>query len=136
MISDVTPVIHPATVAGGEQPAASADTSVQKAGCSKISRPGEAEVIAAARPIIIKEILKLLGKDIPSPRHHAKYLRSLAFSDLCARRDQLLRERLPMDLDLFGQPKRQRLQTQPEIFDRPDAKFDRTKKYFGAGGHR
>jgi len=96
----LTPAIHIATVAGREQPVASADTSVSKTGCSKISRPGEAEIIASARPLVIKQILALLGDDIPSPTQHAKYLASISFTALCARRDQLLQERLPMQLEL------------------------------------
>jgi hypothetical protein len=61
------------------------------------------EIFAAARPVIIKEILALHVGDLKDARAYTRYLESLKFTDLCARRDQLKREQLPIQLDL--QPK-------------------------------
>lgn len=73
---------------------------------------GEAAVVTAARPIIIKEILALLGDDIPDPVAHTRYLDTLSFSDLCARRDQLL-------LEKQERLKEEELRMQPELPVRP-----------------
>lgn len=98
---------------GGEPSVASRDTSRSKAGGSPIeparggvartaqlSKAERGTIMDAARPVIIKEILKLLGNDMPDPIAHARYLQRLNFTLLCARRDQLIQEQLPMQLDL------------------------------------
>jgi len=91
----------------GESPASTGARLVGRAP-SSARRAGEAEVIAAARPIVITEILEILGKDIPDPRAHERYLESLPFATLCARRDQLKRER-------DEQSRREQLRRQPEL---------------------
>jgi hypothetical protein len=116
-ISNLTPA-HRTEVSIGERPAASADTSALKAGRSETT-PMRARVahsaqsiFDAATPVVIKEILALLGKDIPDARAHARYLDTLKFSALCARRDQLLAEH-KKQLD------REELNRQPELSERP-----------------
>lgn len=69
---------------------------------TRISRPDEAGIIAAPRPVVIRQILALLGDDLPDARAHARYLETLSFADLNARREQLMRERRPAR-DIFGQ---------------------------------
>lgn len=77
-----------------------------------VVRAGEAEIISAARPVVIKEILNLLGDDLPDPFAHTKYLDTLPYATLAARRDQLLREKQE-------QSKNEELRRQPELPSRP-----------------
>jgi hypothetical protein len=103
---------HSATVAGGEGPVPQAEFHRVKPGLSISCHPGEAEVFAVARSVIIKEILALLGGDVPSPTKYTKHLNGLAFSDICAIRDQVRIEKQE-------QLKAEELRRQPELPTRP-----------------
>lgn len=118
---DLMPVSS-AAVNGGEPLAASADSSVQKADGSNIypARAGDVHsaprfpnpqqetrnpelkgsIFDDARRVLVKELMELHGEDIPCARKFKKYLETLPLSDLCARREQFFRERLPIQLEL------------------------------------
>lgn len=113
----LTPATTPA-VNGGEQLEASAvKTAGQKSGCSFITsaRAGDVHsargaglhkdarattIIDDAKRVVIKELIALHGKDIPCVRKFRRYLETLSLTDLCARRDLFLQERLPIQLEL------------------------------------
>jgi hypothetical protein len=76
------------------------------------TRNVRSDIFAAASPVVVRHILELLGNDIPDPLAHARYLETLSFADLTARRDQLLREK-------NEQAATEELQRQPELPSRP-----------------
>lgn len=66
------------------------------------SRRVESEVFEAAKSPIIKEILALLGDELRNPAAFERYLKTLSFHDLHARRDHLKDEnqrKLPLTTD-------------------------------------
>ena len=114
-----------ATVGSGEESVPQAESHRVKTDSSPVipARAGvarsahirnerEPEIFATARPLVIKEILALLGDDIPSPTKHTKHLNKLSFEDLCARRDQLLIEKQ-------DSAKAEALRREPELPSRP-----------------
>jgi hypothetical protein len=130
VILDLTPNEIPAAN-GGEQSVASAEpTDRSKTDCSLLPSPAgggnvrasrlseirrqklevRTSIIDAARIVVIKELIALHGNDVPSVEKFRRYLDTLTLSDLCARRDQFLRERQEQ-LD------REERSRNPELFD-------------------
>jgi hypothetical protein len=94
---NLTPDMH-LTVGSEEPSVASAVGSTRKYADGSFVIPARAgvvhraprsvrtSIIDAAREVVIKEVLKLYGEDVPSPRLFRKYLETLSLADLVARR--------------------------------------------------